>query len=171
MTEKSTDKMTEKLTEMGNFELVEITQSETKSAICAEILELLPEWFGIPEANKAYAKQVEDEKFVVIKQNNSVCGFISAKKHNEKSAELTVMGIKENYHRNGFGRMLVEKIETGLKLEGVEYLSVKTLADTRECPCYERTRQFYKGLHFVELEIINEIWGDDNPCLYMVKKL
>ena len=55
--------------------------------------------------------------------------------------------------------------------EKVTFLTVKTLAATRECPEYARTRAFYKGTGFTELEILTELWGEDNPCAYMVKKL
>lgn len=150
---------------------IEIEAPEEKNQICSEIINALPDWFGIPEANLAYSKQVENETFIAIEQDSHYCGFISAKKHNVKSAEITVMGIKIDSHRQGFGRVLVQKMEALLKSEGVEYMSVKTLADTRECPSYEKTRQFYKGMGFAELEVIPEIWGEDNPCLLMVKKL
>ncbi len=98
-------------------------------------------------------------------------GFISAKIHNPKSAEITIMCLKEEYHRHGYGKKLVQEMETFLKLKGVEFLKVKTLADTRDCEEYEKTRQFYNGVGFVELEIITEIWGDENPCSFMAKKL
>lgn len=150
---------------------VEVTIPEEKSQICFEIINQLPEWFGIPEANKAYAKQVQAETFLAAQADENVIGFISVKKHNARSAEVTVMGILEAFHAQGIGRELVDQMAARMRAEGVQFMTVKTLADTRECPSYEKTRLFYNRMGFVELEIINEIWGDDNPCAYMVKVL
>ena len=151
------------------MKLINIAVPEEKSEICNEIINQLPERFGIPEANKAYANQVKSEAFLAAIVDEKAIGFISLKKHNDKSAEITVMGILEAFHAKGFGRVLVNEMAAHLKAEGVKFMTVKTLADTRECPSYEKTRRFYNSMGFVELEIINEIWGDDNPCAYMVK--
>jgi hypothetical protein len=50
---------------------------------------------------------------------------------------------------------------------------VKTLADTHQDPGYSKTRNFYKKLGFVPLEIIHPYpgWGEDNPCQIFVKCL
>lgn len=149
----------------------EIQEKLLKQTICRDTIETLDQWFGIPEANELYIQKVADEKFIAIKMDDAYLGFISAKIHNPKSAEITIMGLKEEYHRHGYGKKLVQEMETFLKLEGVEYLTVKTLADTRDCEEYEKTRQFYNSVGFVELEIITEIWGDENPCSFMAKKL
>jgi ribosomal protein S18 acetylase RimI-like enzyme len=151
--------------------LIDVVAPKVKGEICFDIINQLPEWFGISDANKAYAKQVQSEDFLAMTVNEKAIGFISVKKHNEKSAEITVMGILEAFHANGFGRILVNEMAARMKNEGVQFMTVKTLADTRECPSYEKTRRFYNSMGFVELEIINEIWGDDNPCAYMVKAL
>ncbi len=36
---------------------------------------------------------------------------------------------------------------------------------------YDRTNRFYLACGFRELEVINEIWGDDNPCQIYVMSL
>ncbi len=150
------------------FNVIDTTE---KQSICRTIIEGLEDWFGIPEANEAYIQQVADECFIAVKEDEQVKGFISAKRHNPKSAEITIMGVPAAYHREGIGKVLVNAIEENLKAQGVAYLTVKTLAETRACESYEKTRRFYNAMGFVELEVINEIWGEDNPCAFMAKKL
>jgi len=53
---------------------------------------------------------------------------------------------------------------------GVEYLQVKTLGPSRPDDNYAATRAFYESVGFRPLEETS-LWGDVNPCLFMVKKL
>ena len=50
-------------------------------------------------------------------------------------------------------------------------MTVKTLSDRHPDPGYARTRRFYHKLGFVELEEFPELWGRDNPCLYMLREV
>jgi len=38
-------------------------------------------------------------------------------------------------------------------------------------PGYARTRAFYAAMGFEPLEEIVQVWGPDNPCLLLVKRL
>lgn len=155
----------------NEYEVAHIELASEKQKICRTIIEALEDWFGIPEANEAYIEQVSTECFLAVRTEGKVAGFISAKLHNPQSAEITVMGVSLDRHRAGIGSMLIDSLEERLKAQGVSYLTVKTLAETRACEYYEKTRRFYNAKGFVELEVINEIWGSDNPCAFMAKKL
>ena len=50
-------------------------------------------------------------------------------------------------------------------------LQVKTLGPSHPSEHYAATRQFYVARGFRPLEELTEIWGEDNPCLIMVKRL
>ncbi len=153
------------------FELVVVTDEQEKSRVCREVLEGLPEWFGIPEATEDYIKNAQHQMMVVAYQTKTLdaMGFATTLLHNANAAEIAVMGVLENHHRKGIGRELVAHLEGHLKKEGIRFVTVKTLAAAHPSPEYQRTRLFYEGYGFTELEVLSDLWGADNPCAYMVK--
>ncbi len=90
--------------------------------------------------------------------------------HNEFSAEIHVMAVRGEHHGHGLGRALVKHAEQVLGSRRVEYLQVKTLGPSRPNEHYDRTRGFYTALGFRPLEQ-NNLWGEVNPCLIMIKHL
>lgn len=98
-------------------------------------------------------------------------GFLSLKQHNPYAAEIYVMGVITDAHRQGIGKALVEEAEKWLLTQGVEYLQVKTLGPSHSDPGYARTRAFYLALGFRPLEELSQIWDEHNPCLILVKRL
>lgn len=81
------------------------------------------------------------------------------------------MGIREEFHRKGHGHRLVEVIEADLRKEGVRFLTVKTLSESRPNIEYDQTRNFYLKVGFTPLEEFKTLWGEDSPCLLLVKSL
>jgi GNAT superfamily N-acetyltransferase len=79
------------------------------------------------------------------------------------------MGVLSEYHRKGVGRRLIEQCESYCKENNVEFLTVKTLDESRECEGYLKTRMFYEGMGFRPLEVFPLLWDADNPCLFMAK--
>jgi ribosomal protein S18 acetylase RimI-like enzyme len=53
------------------------------------------------------------------------------------------MGILNEYHRRGIGRSLVIACEKKCKENKQDFLTVKTLAESRESKSYEKTRVVY----------------------------
>jgi GNAT superfamily N-acetyltransferase len=80
------------------------------------------------------------------------------------------MVVGRAYNGSGVGTALVAAVEHQLRVDGVRLFSVKTLADTHQDQGYAPTRHFYKTCGFFPLEVI-DLWGEDNPCLIMVKPL
>jgi len=144
---------------------------ETKSQICESILRSLPEWFGIEQAIKDYIEGVKDKSFTTVYVGTIPVGFIAIKDHNEYTSEVYVLGMVEELHGKGIGKKLFEKIEKELVKEGKKFLTVKTLSDSHEDRSYAKTRGFYESLNFYPLEEFKDLWGEDNPCLFMVKVL
>jgi hypothetical protein len=62
-------------------------------------------------------------------------------------------------------------VERLLVARGVEYLHVKTLGPSHPDPGYAATRAFYAGLGFRPIEETTAYWGEDQPCVVMVKRL
>ena len=55
--------------------------------------------------------------------------------------------------------------------QGAHWFHVKTLSPRDPDENYEKTRAFYAAMGFEPLEEIVEVWGPDNPCLLLVKRL
>lgn len=142
-----------------------------KSKICESILRALPQWFGIEEALLQYVDEIEKLSTALALINNEYAGFLSFKQHNKYTAELYVMAVCSKYQRQGVGRALVRHVELILRQQGFEYWQVKTLAASHPSPFYARTRDFYQAMGFRPLEEFTQLWGQDNPCLLMVKCL
>lgn len=145
---------------------------ERKSETCREILEALPEWFGIPSAIDAYCKGVAELPMLVAKdQSGLVIGFIALKPQTRSAVEAYVLGIRREWHRKGYGRLLFEAAERVARKLGAKLLTVKTLADTNPDPHYQATRLFYESIGFEPVEVFPTLWSPENPCLLMAKTL
>ena len=141
------------------------------SAACEHILRALPQWFGIPEAIDFYVAQIEHLPTFLATSGNETVGFMTVLKHNAYSAELLVLGVLSDWHRQGIGRALLAASENWLRTDGIEFLQVKTLGPSCSDEAYERTRLFYERMGFRPLEEFKTLWDEENPCLLMVKRL
>jgi len=65
---------------------------------------------------------------------------------------------------------MLDRAEALLARDGVEYLQVKTLADTVEYEPYARTRAFYSACGFRPLQVFPDLWDPENPALQVVKR-
>lgn len=146
--------------------VVEVELPADRSRLCARVLRDLPEWFGIEEATAAYIRDVADLLTFGVGDD----GILSVKSHNPRAAEVYVMGIRRERHRQGLGTALLHAAEAHLRSRGVEYLQVKTLGPSDSDEGYAATRAFYEARGFVPLEELHDLW-EHNPCLLLVKRL
>ena len=151
--------------------LNEVFDAEEKSAICNSILRALPSWFGIEESILDYVEQVKSLPFIAAYDGDNPVGFIAIKKHTSYASEICVMGILREYHRKGIGRSLVIACEKHCRENKQEFLTVKTLAESRESKSYEKTRLFYLSMGFRPIEVFPTMWDENNPCLLMIKRV
>lgn len=142
-----------------------------KSKICTPIMRSLTNWFELENAIVYYSNQIDHLPTWLASDGERVIGFVSIKQHNFYSAEVYVMGILSEAHRKGIGRGLLNQVQDWLKSRSVEYLQVKTLGPSDSDEGFARTRAFYEAMGFRPLEEIKELWGEENPCLMMIKKL
>lgn len=142
-----------------------------QSAHCETILRSLPDWFGIESSIVQYVKDVEDMPTFLCRHDDDVVGFLTIRRHNPFSAEIHVVGVSPDHHRQGVGNALLTRAEEWLQTDGVEFLQVKTIGPTRPDENYDKTRQFYEAVGFRPLEEFPTLWGETLPCLLMVKKL
>lgn len=138
----------------------DITQ---KSLICQEVLDALPDWFGIPESVAEYVKNSSLLPMWMDIKGGDVRGFIVLRETSPYAAEIYVMGVKKEYHRQGVGRALFEALYEAAKVHGYRFLHVKTVQEGHYAD-YDQTNAFYKGVGFVELECLADYWDAENPC-------
>jgi GNAT superfamily N-acetyltransferase len=144
-----------------------VAEPSERTALCRRVLETLPDWFGLPDAVERYISDVAMLPVLAVEDT----GFLALKVHNDTAAEIYVMGVLPEHHRHGIGTALVEDAEHLLRVMGVEYLQVKTLGPSEPSAHYAATRRFYESRGFRPLEELTAIWGEENPCLIMVKRL
>ena len=96
-------------------------------------------------------------------------GLLTLLRHSRYAAEVYVMAVLPELHRQGIGRALLGHAEGILAAEGVEFLQVKTLAPSKPDHAYDGTRAFYLAYGFRPLEEFRNLWDAENPALQMIK--
>ena len=96
-----------------------------KKDIARAILEVLPDWFGIPEATEAYIADSKGRPFFCAFADDVPVGFLYLKETGRHTVELAVMGVRQEYHRQGIGRALFEQAKAEAKRLGYSFIQVK----------------------------------------------
>lgn len=153
----------------GGLDLREVASGSGET--CSRILGALPHWFGVPEAVTNYVDTCDSTPTIVASHGAEDVGLLNLRIHNPYAAEVWLMAVLPQYHRQGIGRSLLEHAERELIGNSFEYLQVKTLSATRTDHGYEKTRAFYLDSGFRPLEEFPVLWGEQNPAVMMVKAL
>ena len=140
-------------------------------AVCQSILAGLPEWFGIPASNAAYARLAEEGPAWTASADGEPQGIMVLKAHFATTIEIELLAVRRDRHRSGVGRALVAAAESHARAHGARFLTVKTRGPSLPYEPYERTRTFYEAVGFTALEEFIEIWGPENPALLMAMAL
>ena len=151
------------------FVIEEDMNEAQKMAVVAEVLHDLPEWFGIPESTQAYIEGSKDLQVWAAYQEGDLLRFVSLSYSSEDCAEIDCLGVKKAYQGRGIGSQLLATLESEAR-KNVDYLQVKTVAEGSNKD-YDRTNVFYRSLGFKKLEIFPQLWGPQNPCQILIKKM
>lgn len=138
---------------------------------CEEILRSLPKWFGIEESLQMF---VRDSKLVPgfgFESNSKLTGFISLKEHFPHAWEVHCIAVMATDRNKGIGTKLLDRAESWLASKGVQFLQIKTIADTSSDPYYAETREFYIRKGYEPIEVFSDLWAPTNPALQLVKYL
>ena len=148
----------------------EVVDKKEKEAISREILNDLPEWFGLPESTENYIIDSQDKPFLACYVNDEVAGYVALNATSKDCADIFVMGVKKKFHRMGIGSKLNDAFETMAKKLGYTYSQVKTvkMGHYKE---YDITNNFYMAMGYKELECFPTLWDEWNPCQIYVKYL
>jgi GNAT superfamily N-acetyltransferase len=135
------------------------------------ILAALPAWFEIEEAVRDYIRDAHTLPSLAAISDGTVVGVCLLRRHTPVAAEIELLAVPPELHRQGIGRLLVERAAADLRTDGVRLLQVKTFGPSGDSPEYERTRAFYAAIGFLPLEERTDIWGPENPGLISVLPL
>lgn len=152
-----------------------VTSGTPDPATVERLLRRLPSWFGIESSTIGYIEAARAIPAYLAWPDDArppshPAGVLLAVRHFPRSAEIYLMAVDPDLHRQGAGHALVAALETDLIADSVEFLQVKTLGPARADAGYARTRQFYASAGFQPLEEITGLWPG-NPCLIMIKTL
>ena len=150
--------------------IVKITDKDTKRNIARKVLEALDQWFEVEESREKFIAESAGQTFIAAEENGEYVGFLCLKQTGNATVELAVMGVLKEYHRRGIGKALFEEAVKTAKAEGYSFMQVKTVR-MGMYEDYDMTNLFYISCGFKELEVINEIWGDENPCQIYIMSL
>ncbi len=148
----------------------QISDPDQREKIAREILEALPDWFENVEAREGYIRDSRERITFAAEKDGRAVGFLCLKETGKATVELAVMGIRMEYHRKGIGSALFGAAKAYVVAAGYEFMQVKTVR-MGMYEDYDRTNRFYLSLGFRELEVIPEVWGDENPCQIYVMYL
>ena len=153
---------------MKELIIKEIVDIKEKEKISREILNDLPEWFGMPESTEEYITDSQDKPFIACFMDKEAVGFVVLNATSVDCADIFVMGIKKNYHRMGIGTKLNDAYEELAKKLGYTYSQVKTV-QSGPYKEYDITNNFYKSVGYKELEVFPTLWDEWNPCQVYIK--
>jgi len=138
---------------------------------CEALIAALPGWFGIPESNARFLRDLPAKPSWVALLGTLLVGAVTMERHSPCSFEISFLAVRPEHHRRGIGRALVRHVEAEARAEGGRFLHVKTLGPSHPDPGYARTRAFYEALGFHPLFESATVWGAGNPALISVKTI
>jgi ribosomal protein S18 acetylase RimI-like enzyme len=117
--------------------LVEADHSEV-----IEIVAGLPDWFDDTARTISIPIDIKHQRGFVAERQGKVVGFITLYVA-EGKLNIGWLGVQPDLHRQGIGRLLLDKAEEVSRQLGVPELALYTLGEGVDYEPYERTRRFY----------------------------
>lgn len=154
-----------------SWEMVEFS-GERSGRDVRRILEALPDWFGEQDSIDGYVSDAENTHYesALAMDSGKVVGVSLVRRHFPQAAELHLIAVDPSVRGQGIGRLLVERIATGLAADGCVLLSVHTVGPSYDSPHYAQTREFYYRVGFTPLEEHDGLdWA--GPTLILVRPL
>lgn len=137
---------------------------------CADLIATLPGWFGQPEANAAYQREIGCKTCFLAGPPDAPTGLIALEFHFETTAEIWLMAVRAGLHRRGVGHALMRAALDHARQAGARRAMVSTLSPRSPDPGYAATRAFYESQGFQPLVEFNRS-DRRNPMMWMDRAL
>ncbi len=109
-----------------NMEITEIHEAHIKQEVCANIINALPEWFGNQEHNKNYISGTADRRCFAAAIDEKYIGLIAIEELYQYNLNIYWFGVLPQYHRQGIGTKLLQKIYTYCYCNNINSITVET---------------------------------------------
>lgn len=149
---------------------IEKITGEFAHTLCRTITKDLPEYFGLPEANKHYAIGVKMRTNFAAKEEGNYIGLISIDFPYPNNANVYWVAVRRNFHRQGVGKQLIDAACHFAKMQGATTITVETLSPSESEENYLKTYRFYQSVGFNALFDLKPT-GYEWNMVYMVKQL
>ena len=147
-----------------------VQDAAERQRIAREVLEALPDWFGVAESREAYIRESTYLPLFAAFDGGRAIGFLCLKETGRDTAEIHVMGVLREHQRRGVGRALFGMARDAAAERGYSFLQVKTVR-MGVYEDYDDTNRFYLALGFKEFEVFPLLWDESNPCQVYVMSL
>lgn len=152
------------------MEIELIEEMSKKQKIVREILEELPEWFGLSESREEYIGDSAEQICFAAVEKERYIGFLCLKETGKATVELAVLGVLKEFHHQGIGTDLFTEAKKHAVQQGYSFMQVKTVQMGRYA-VYDDTNRFYQSLGFQEFEVFPTLWDKRNPCQIYVMNI
>jgi GNAT superfamily N-acetyltransferase len=140
-----------------------------KASLCAQIIAELPMWFGRPESNAHYIRNIVDRDAFAGTIDGHSLGLIALEVHFAVTCNIWWLGVRPAAHRRGLGRALIERAAEHARARGCRRLAVETMSPRAASPEYDLTRRFYAAVGFVPFVELEPEPGD--YMMWMLREL
>jgi GNAT superfamily N-acetyltransferase len=149
------------------IEIVEVSPDKAEE-LCREITADLPEYFGLPDCNEAYANGVRSRLNLAATKDGQYIGLITLDFPYPNNGNIYWMAVLRAYQRQGVGRALLDAACRFAKHKGANTVSVETLSPKVSDENYFKTYQFYCAKGFDPLFHLKPK-GYEWEMVYMIK--
>lgn len=148
-----------------------LTSPEAASEACARLINLLPDWFGIPSSNAAYIAGVAECTCLGAFGPSGDCvGLVALRLHFGTTLEVWWMAVAPDRHRQGIGARLMNAARVEAIRLGCSNMVLMTLGAESDDPGYAATRRFYLAQGFQPL--VHDHMGDpETPLIWMIRPI
>jgi GNAT superfamily N-acetyltransferase len=150
--------------------IIALVESEEAETLCRKITADLPEYFGLPDCNKAYAEGVRTRINFAAKSDGQETALLSLEFPYPKTSQVYWMGVLKSHHEQGVGHLLMNEAVKYAQIHGALTMTVETLAPSCCDENYLKTYQFYEKEGFRPLFDRQPV-GYEYPMVYMLKNL
>lgn len=130
-----------------------------------EVVASLPEWFDARARTTSIPIDIKHQRGFVAERQGKVVGFITLYVA-EGKLNIGWLGVQQDLHCQGIGRLLLAQAETEARALGIPELALYTLGDGVDYEPYARTRQFYFANGF---QIYQRSQTDNDGCPEEIK--
>lgn len=119
---------------MTDVTISSVAGSDDLATTTARLLTQLPAWFGVPEANDAYVSSARDLPALVAQAGGQTVGVLLYRRHFPEAAEIHLMAIAPEWHRQGIGTAMIRSLVAHLRRDACQVLQVKPSAQATPTP-------------------------------------